>query len=83
MVSMGTMLVRTTEPRYRGRVMGLRMMAIYGLPLGLLISGPLIKSFGYPVTATIYCAIGLTFILVIALRWRDHLWRRDAPANRK
>jgi predicted MFS family arabinose efflux permease len=83
MVSMATLILRTTEARYRGRVMGLRMMAIYGVPLGLLLSGPLITRYGYPVTASVYCAIGLGFIALIALRWREHLWRRDAPANRK
>ena len=83
MVSMGTLILRNTEPRYRGRVMGLRMMAIYGLPLGLLLSGPLISNLGYPVTASMYCAVGISFIALIAWRWREHLWRGDAPANRK
>jgi predicted MFS family arabinose efflux permease len=83
MVSMGTLILRNTDARYRGRVMGLRMMAIYGLPLGLLLSGPLIQRFGYPLTASVYCAFGIACIALVALRWRDHLWRRDAPANRR
>jgi len=59
------------------------MLAIYGLPLGLLIAGPVIARFGYRAMATLYCAIGLTFIVLIAVRWHDHLWRREAPANRR
>jgi MFS family permease len=74
------MLLRTSD-QFRGRIMGLRMLAIYGNLPGLLLAGPLIAGFGYPVTATLYCAIGAIFTVVIAVRWRDHLWRRDAPAN--
>ena len=81
MVPMAALLLRNSEVQFRGRLMGLRMLAIYGLPLGLLISGPLIARFGYPVTATVYCAIGLTFTLLIAVHWRAHLWRAEAPAN--
>ena len=81
MVPMSAMLLRNSDVQYRGRLMGLRMLAIYGLPLGLLLAGPLVARFGYPATATLYSTIGLAFVGFIALRWRDHLWRRDAPAN--
>ena len=81
MVPMSVLILRYTEERFRGRVMGLRMMAIYGVPMGLLVAGPLIARFGYPATATAYCATGLVFILLIAVHWRAHLWRLDARAN--
>ena len=81
MISMSAMLLRTAGDRFRSRVMGLRMMAVYGLPIGLLLSGPLIGRFGYPVTAMLYSTIGLLVTLLIAVRWRVHLWRSDAPAN--
>jgi MFS family permease len=80
-VPMAAMLLRTSDVQFRGRIMGIRMLAIYGNLPGLLISGPLIARFGYPITATLYCAIGLVFTAVIAVRWRSHLWRLDAPAN--
>ena len=83
MVSLGTLMLRSTDGRYRGRVMGLRMMAIYGVPLGLLPSGLLIRAFGYPVTASLYAAFGLACIALIGLRWRAQLWPLDAPANRR
>jgi hypothetical protein len=57
------------------------MLAIYGNLPGLLISAPLIASIGFALTATLYCAIGLAFTLLIAVRWRAHLWRREAVAN--
>jgi MFS family permease len=81
LIPMSAMLLRNSDPRYRGRVMGIRMLAIYGNLPGLLISAPLIAHIGFPPTATIYCAIGLVFTLLIAVRWRAHLWRPDAPAN--
>ena len=81
MIPMTAMLLRSSDERFRGRIMGIRMLAIYGNIPGLLISGPLIARFGYPATATGYCLFGLAFILLIAVRWRDHLWQRGAPAN--
>jgi hypothetical protein len=57
------------------------MLMIYGVPIGLMIAGPLIGRFGYPATATLYSAIGLAFTLLIAFHWRAHIWRLGAPAN--
>jgi predicted MFS family arabinose efflux permease len=75
MVSLQITLLREAGQRFRGRVMGVRMMAIYSLPLGLLAAGPLIGLMGYRGTATLYAALGLIFTLVISLRWRTDLWR--------
>jgi hypothetical protein len=66
---------------FRGRVMGMRMLAIYGLPLGLLAAGALIDRIGFVPTATLYCGIGITLTLLIALRWREALWPLHAAAN--
>jgi hypothetical protein len=81
MVPMQAMLLRVAAERFRGGVMGIRMLMIYGVPIGLMIAGPLIGRFGYPATATLYCTIGLAFTLLIAVRWRAHLWKLGAPAN--
>jgi predicted MFS family arabinose efflux permease len=82
-VPMATLLLRHADAQLRGRVMGIRMLAINGNMPGLLISGPLIAGYGYSVAAALYCATGLTFALLIAVRWRAHLWRRNAPANKR
>jgi predicted MFS family arabinose efflux permease len=76
MVSLTVILVRESGPRFRGRVMGVRMMAIYTLPIGLLIAGPLIERVGFAGTATIYAGVGLVIAVIIALRWRVALWTR-------
>lgn len=80
-VSMSAILLRNTEAQYRGRVMGIRTLAIYGNLPGLLLSGPLIVRFGYPATATMYCVFGIGVLVLIALHWRAQLWRLNAPAN--
>jgi predicted MFS family arabinose efflux permease len=80
-VPMSAILLRNTEAQYRGRVMGIRMLAIYGNLPGLLLSGPLIVRFGYPATATLYCIFGIGVAVLIAMRWRAHLWKADAPGN--
>jgi predicted MFS family arabinose efflux permease len=82
LVPASAMLLRASD-QFRGRIMGIRMLAIYGNLPGLLASGPLIAGFGYPVTATLYCAIGIVFTLITAVCWRKHLWRLDAPANKR
>lgn len=81
MITLAVILLRTAGERFRGRVMGVRMMAIYSLPIGLLVAGPLIERMGFAPTATLYAAVGLFFTLFIALRWREDLWRPLAPAN--
>lgn len=82
-VPMAAILLRNSDAQLRGRVMGIRMLAINGNMPGLLISGPLIASYGYQVTAALYCAIGVVFTLAIAVHWRAYLWRRNAPANKR
>jgi predicted MFS family arabinose efflux permease len=81
MVPMAVMLLHTAGARYRGRVMGVRMLAIYGLPLGLLAAGPLIERIGFAATASAYCVFGLAATGFIGLRWKLALWPVDAPAN--
>ena len=83
LIPISALLLRSSDERYRGRVMGIRMMAIYGNLPGLLIAAPLIASFGYTAMATIYCMFGIAATAVIALRWRTVLWQGDAQANRR
>ena len=47
MIPMAVLLLRVADPQFRGRVMGVRMLAVYGMPLGLLLSGPLVERVGF------------------------------------
>jgi len=81
MVPMAVIILRVTEPAFRGRVMGVRMLAVYGLPVGLLLSGPLVEHAGFATTGSLYSLLGIGFTLLIAVRWRAQLWHSAAPAN--
>lgn len=80
-VPMSVLLLRNAPPALRGRIMGLRTLAVYGLPIGLLAAGPLLERAGFVATATLYGIAGLLCTLLILLRWRAHLWPAGAPAN--
>jgi predicted MFS family arabinose efflux permease len=76
MVSLTVVLVNAAGPRFRGRVMGVRMLAIYTLPLGLLLAGVLIERIGFGATAMLYAATGGIVTVLVALRWRAALWTK-------
>jgi predicted MFS family arabinose efflux permease len=81
LVPMAVMLLHGAGARFRGRVMGVRMLAIYGLPIGLLAAGALIERIGYTATTSLYCLLGLSLTVLITVRWWSALWPVDAPAN--
>jgi MFS family permease len=81
MIGIAVILLRTASEHMRGRVMGVRMMVIYGLPIGLLIAGSLIEKIGFAASASLYATLGVVFMIAVALRWRADLWDIQAPAN--
>jgi len=78
MVPMAVMLLHGAGGRLRGRVMGVRMLAIYGVPIGLLAAGSLIGRFGFAATASAYCVAGL----LLTRRDRDPLAHGALAAGR-
>jgi hypothetical protein len=78
---LAAVMLRASSEEMRGRVMGIRMLAIWGLPLGLLASGPVIVSLGFSATTLIYAGLGLAATIAIGFRWRRALWQRSAAAN--
>ncbi len=83
MISIAVILMRASSEHFRGRVMGVRMMVIYGLPIGLLAAGTLIEEIGFAATGTLYAAVGLALMMAIMVHWRADLWHLHAPANAK
>jgi MFS family permease len=81
LVPLAVILLRTSNEALRGRVMGVRMLAIYGLPVGLLTAGVLIERIGFYWMLTAYSVVGLVCITAIGVYWRADLWGRQAPAN--
>jgi predicted MFS family arabinose efflux permease len=80
MIAMAATLLGAAGAGFRGRVMGVRMLAVYGLPVGLLVSGLLIEQVGYRLTITLAAASGLLATVVIGLRWRASIWE-PGPAG--
>lgn len=83
MLALSMLLLRSSDQRFRGRIMGVRMLAIYPLPLGLLLAGALIPQLGYGWTAGLMLGGGLLMAGAIGLAWRHHLWQAGAPANQR
>jgi predicted MFS family arabinose efflux permease len=69
MISMSVVLMTFTKFEMRGRVMGIRMLAVYGLPMGLVIGGWLIEQYGVPATITGYAIAGLIALVFSVLKW--------------
>ena len=76
MISMTGTLLAVAGDRFRARVMGVRMLAVYGMTVGLIGFGALIERVGYSLTISAFCTVGLVFTLIIGIRWRDSMWQR-------
>ena len=73
MIPMSVLLLKITDEVYRGRVSGVRMLAVYGMPMGLLTGGALIEWLGIPTTTVIFGLTGILTTLIIVTRWRTIL----------
>jgi predicted MFS family arabinose efflux permease len=78
---LAAVMLRASDETMRGRVMGMRILAVWGLPLGLLAAGPIIASLGFAATTVLYAGLGLALTAAIGWRWHAALWNRAAPAN--
>ena len=74
MVTMSILLLVSTPTEMRGRMLGLRSLAVYGLPLGLLASGAIADTVGitFALIGNGVIGIAITVAIVLALRgiWR-------------
>ena len=75
MISMSTTLLHASPAEYRGRVMGVRSLAVYGLPMGLLISGVIAEWLGIRTALAINSIVGLGGTALAAVVWRG-LWAK-------
>jgi MFS family permease len=81
LMPLAAVMLRGADEQMRGRVMGMRMLAVWGLPMGLLFAGPAIEAIGFVATTTIYGVLGIALVAAIAIGWRKALWSPTAPAN--
>ena len=73
MVTMATLLIRVTPEEMRGRVMGARSLAVYGLPMGLLVAGAVSGTLGAPIAMAFNVMVGVAATLLI-VGWLRRLW---------
>ena len=69
MISMSVVLMTFTTFEMRGRVMGVRMLAVYGLPMGLVIGGWLIELYGVQAAITGFAIGGLAAAVLSVFKW--------------
>ena len=81
LMPLAAVMLRGADEAMRGRVMGMRMLAIWGLPAGMLIAGWLVERVGFVATTTLFTATGAILTVAIGMRWRAELWRPAARAN--
>ena len=74
MIAMSVTLIGATEVAFRGRVMGARMLAVYGLPLGLMASSGFVTWLGFAGAVSAYGTVGLLASPLIAVKWRRVIW---------
>jgi predicted MFS family arabinose efflux permease len=79
MVALAVVLMGDASEQFRGRVMGVRMLAIYGMPVGLLAAGALVDLIGFMAMTVLYCLSGLVFVLLIGVYWRADVWQERRP----
>ncbi len=63
-IPMATLLIRDCGPKFRGRIMGIRKLTIYGNVPGQQIAGRLIPSIGYPLTITLNGVVAIGLVVV-------------------
>ena len=60
-------LLQTSQSEYRGRVIGLRSLAIYAFALGSMSSGAMAGLWGAPQAASIVGVMGIVLVLTLAI----------------
>jgi MFS family permease len=66
-VLMLTVLLRAAPPEFRGRVMGLRVLAIYAYTFGSMSAGGIAGAWGAPWAANMSAALGIALVGILAL----------------
>ncbi|HIC49433.1 MAG TPA: MFS transporter, partial [Dehalococcoidia bacterium] len=70
-IMISTMILNLTPANLRGRIMGLRQLAVGGLPLGLLLSGAITELAGAQVALVFNGVIGLLLTIGVCLLWPE------------
>ncbi len=72
-VAIDMMILSLKQDNLRGRVMGLRQLAVYSLPLGLLISGTIAELWGVRAAILVDGLLGIFLVIGCFIVWPDIL----------
>ena len=61
-----TVLMQNARPEFRGRIMGLRTLAIYAHAFGSLAAGAMAGALGAPMTSSILGVVGIAMVVAMA-----------------
>ncbi len=85
MATIQTLLLGTAAPEYRGRVLGLRSLAVYPLPIGSTIVGWMIGLNGVPATTLTTALFGSLLVwgtvLALPVTWKVLRSQAQPPAQ--
>ena len=65
MVTISSALLGKAPPTMRGRIMGLRQLAVYTLAFGSSIDGAMARAWGVPNAVMATSAVGIVLVLVL------------------
>ncbi len=82
-VAMIVGLLRATEDTNRGRVMGIRSLGIYGLPLGLMLGGWIAEEYNSTAMIGTLGIIGLLATVFAYLKWPDLMSKNIKSINKR
>ena len=81
MVTMAMMILKFVTPEMRGRVLGLRQLSVYGLPLGLLCTGFISEQYGITMSLVGSGILGLILLVFVAVKWPRIIKRPGSPLD--
>lgn len=81
-VSLSILIINETPPEFRGRIYGIRMLAVFGLPVGLLSGGFVIENYGVEFALSVFGAVGILLTIAIYSRCL-HLWNITSSVNQR
>ncbi len=77
MISMAVLILSIAKKHMIGRIIGVRQLAIFTLPIGLVISGYLIDVIGIVISIQVVSSIGIILTLILAYKSKNLMIYRN------
>ena len=77
MISMAVLILSMAQKNMIGRIIGIRQLAIFTLPIGLIISGYLIDIIGIVISLQVVTILGLLLTLILTYKSKNLIMYRN------